>query len=296
VKDGKTETPTRPILRYHGGKWRLAKWIVAQFPPHTVYVEPFGGAASVLLQKPRSYAEVYNDLDREIVNLFRMVRDRGDELLQAVELTPYARDEFDQSFSPTDDPLEQARRTIIRSHMGFGGNLTRPNRDQTPQRTGWRTYTKKNRRSIPAGDWRNWPEALPSLIDRLRGVIIENRDAMSVMAEHDGENTLHYVDPPYVHSTRRFDSGGTVRGYRHEMTDEQHRTLGSFLKTLKGAVVLSGYPCELYDSDLYRDWLRIERRAMADGARGRVEVLWLRNCDYGLFAQRSATEEMEAAS
>lgn len=81
----------RPLLRYHGGKWKLAPWILRHLPPHRVYVEPFGGGGSVLLQKPRSYAEVYNDLDGEIVNLFRVARERGEELAQAVELTPFAR-------------------------------------------------------------------------------------------------------------------------------------------------------------------------------------------------------------
>jgi DNA adenine methylase len=202
--------PTRPMLRYHGGKWALAPWIISHFPPHQIYVEPFGGAASVLLQKPRCYAEIYNDLDGEIVSLFRVARDRGRELQQLIELTPYSRAEFHDSFVASDDPLEQARRTVMRSYMGFGGNLTRANRDQTPQRTGFRDYSKKNRQSIPAGDWRNWPGALPLIIDRLRGVIIENRPAARVMAEHDTPETLHYVDPPYVHSTRGFDCGGLL--------------------------------------------------------------------------------------
>ncbi len=274
--------PTRPLLRYHGGKWKLAPWINSQFPPHRVYVEPFGGAASVLLHKPRAYAEVYNDLDGEIVNLFMVARDHGEDLLQRIELTPYSRAEFDVSFKATADPIERARRTLVRSHMGFGGNLTRPNRDQTPQRTGWRTYTQKNRRSIPAGDWRGWPDAFPAIIDRLRGVIIENKPAQTVMATHDAADALHYVDPPYVHSTRGFDCGGSVRGYRHEMTDEQHRELAAFLHTLAGAVIVSGYACELYE-EIFAGWERIEKRAMADGARERTEVLWLRNVNHGLF-------------
>jgi DNA adenine methylase len=277
-------TPSRPLLRYHGGKFRLGPWINSFFPPHRVYIEPYGGAASVLLHKPRSYAEVYNDLDGEIVNLFRVARDHGEELLHAIELTPYAREEFDLSFKPTDDPIERARRTLVRSHMGFGGNLTRPNRDQTPQRTGWRTYTAKNRRSIPAGDWRKWPESFPAIIDRLRGVIIESKPALEVMAKHDAPDALHYVDPPYVHSTRGFDSGGSIRGYRFEMSDDQHRELAAFLRTLRGGVIVSGYACPLYDQELFADWDRVEKDTVADGARERTEVLWMRNVSAGLLA------------
>src|SRR5947207_30368 len=117
-----TPTVERPMLRYHGGKWMLAPWIISHFPNHRVYVEPFGGAASVLLQKSRCYAEVYNDLDSEIVNLFTIVRERGPELASALELTPFARDEYKHSFEIHPDPLEQARRTVIRSYCGFGSN------------------------------------------------------------------------------------------------------------------------------------------------------------------------------
>lgn len=270
----------RPVLRYHGGKWRLAPWIITHFPPHRVYVESFGGGASVLIRKPRSYAEVYNDLDREISGLFQVIRDRGDELRRAIELTPYSRADFELSFLPAADALEQARRTVVRSFMGFGGNLTRPNRDQTPQRTGFRRYSSTSRRATPAGDWRNWPGQLPAIIERLQGVFIETRDAAQVIREHDGPDTLHYVDPPYVHSTRGFTCGGdrgagSHRGYRYEMTDDQHRELAVLLHQVDGAVVLSGYGCPLYDRELYADWLRVERPHVADGARARVEVLWL---------------------
>src|SRR6266576_1049473 len=101
----------RPILRYHGGKFVLAPWIISHFPEHRVYVEPYGGAASVLLRKERSYAEVYNDLDSEIVNLFRVARDNGKELIRVLALTPFAREEYQAAWEATDDPLEQARRT-----------------------------------------------------------------------------------------------------------------------------------------------------------------------------------------
>src|SRR3954470_1229963 len=110
----------RPILRYHGGKWLLAPWILSHFPAHRVYVEPFGGAASVLLQKERSYAEVYNDLDGEVVNVFRVARDRGAELRRALELTPFSRDDFLLAYRLSPNALERARRTVARSFMGFG--------------------------------------------------------------------------------------------------------------------------------------------------------------------------------
>lgn len=277
---------TRPILRYHGGKWKLAPWVASHFPPHRTYVEPFGGGASVLLRKGRSYAEVYNDMDGEIVNLFRVARDRGDELARSVELTPYSRDEFYLSFIPDKDPLEQARRTVLRSFAGFGGNLTRQNRDGTRQRTGFRGDATRSG-TTPASDWRNWPTALADIVDRLQGVVIEHADAPVVMAKYDQPDTLHYVDPPYVHSTRGFDAGGTHRGYTFEMTDDEHRQLAAGLRRLSGMVVLSGYACDLYDVELFPDWQRLGREHHADGARDRTEVLWLNPACAGAQRQQS---------
>ena len=259
--------PSRPVVRYHGGKFLLAPWIIAHFPPHRVYVEPFGGGGSVLMRKPRSYAEVYNDLDGEIVNVFRVVRDRGEELRRALELTPFARDEFMLSYEPSDDPVDQARRTITRSFMGFGSAAV------CGESSGFRANSNRSG-TTPAQDWRNYPDAIPDMIERLRGVVIENRDALDVMRQHDGPETLHYVDPPYHHDTRARGDKKSVKSYKHEMTNEQHAELSAVLKTLQGAVVLSGYRCQLYD-ELYAGWPRIDRAAHADGARDRVESLWL---------------------
>lgn len=258
----------RPLLRYHGGKWMLAPWIIAHFPLHRVYVEPFGGAASVLLRKPRSYGEVYNDLDGEIVNLFRMARERGQELVRLLELTPFARAEYRESFLVSKDPLEQARRTLIRSYMGFGSNSL-----NRKVKSGFRANANRSG-TTAAHDWSHFPESLKAIIERLRGVCLENKPAMSIMRQHDSGETLHYVDPPYVHSTRSARGDGRVLGYAHEMSDEQHEALGADLKTLSGKVVLSGYRCELYDR-LFADWRRMERKALADGARPRLECLWL---------------------
>lgn len=268
--------PTRPALRYHGGKWRLATWIIGYFPPHRTYVEPFAGAASVLIRKPRSYAEVYNDLDGEIVDLFRILRDRGEasELRRLLTLTPFARREFDAAYEPTTDRLERSRRLIVRSFMGFGSDGIR-----TEPTTGFRANSKRSG-TTPARDWANYAGALTLITDRLQGVVIEERDAMACMTQQDGPETLHYVDPPYMWETRRIDHRG--HGYRHEMTDEQHGALLIELRNLAGMVVLSGYPTRTYDERLH-DWRRVERLAHADGARPRTEVLWLNPaCDAAL--------------
>ena len=253
--------PTRPLLRWHGGKWKLAPWIIRHFPPHKVYVEPFGGAASVLLRKPRAYTEVYNDLDDELVNLFTVTRDHGAELRRLLELTPFARMEFQGSLQPSQEPLERARRLVVRSFMGYGSNACN-------EQTGFRANTTRTY-GTPASNWADLPEALDSLVQRLRGVIIEQRPAQQVMMAHDGEETLHYVDPPYALSTR-----GNRQRYRHELTDEDHRHLAGVLRSLRGMVVMSGYASPLYQS-LFPDWSMVTRWTMADGARPRMECLWL---------------------
>ncbi|PLZ01878.1 DNA methyltransferase [Burkholderia sp. WAC0059] len=251
----------RPIIRYHGGKWKLADWVVSHLPAHRVYVEPFGGAGSVLLRKPRSYAEIYNDLDAELVNLFRVARDQGERLQRVLELTPFARDEFRLSYERHDDPVEQARRTVTRAFMGFGTNAHN-------RQTGFRAVSN-NSGTTPAHDWSNYPAAFSAIVQRLQGVVIENRDALEVMQAQDGPDTVFYVDPPYVPETR--DRGSD---YQFEMTSADHETLAVFLHGVKGAVVLSGYACALYDR-LYADWRQVRARAYADGGAVRTEVLWL---------------------
>ncbi len=263
----------RPILRYHGGKWMLAPWIIDHFPPHRIYVEPFGGAASVLLRKERSYAEVYNDLDGEICNLFRVVRGHGDELRRRLQLTPYSRSEFEEAWFPSDDPIEQARRTIIRSHMGFASAAVTLGRSHNNTvrgglRTGFRANSNRSG-TTPAQDWRNLPGNIDSVTERLSGVVLENRQAIKVINQHDSEDTLFYCDPPYVQSTR--DGGGD---YAHEMTDDDHRELARVLTEVRGMVVVSGYPSKLY-CELFDGWLTVSRLALADGARERTEVIWM---------------------
>ncbi len=255
----------RPILRYHGGKWTLAPWIISHFPVHRVYVEPFGGGASVLLRKPRSYAEVYSDVNGEIVNLFRMVRDRGDELRELLLWTPFAREEYELSFLVADDPLEQARRTVVRSYMGFGSNSL-----QRKVCSGFRASSNRSG-TTAAHDWANYPECIDAIVERLRGVVIEHRPALDIIAQQDTPETLHYLDPPYLHATRSYMVAGK-RGYEHEMSDEDHRALCEAVLGLAGMVVISIYDCPLY-REYFADWLWLNKETFADGARRRVESL-----------------------
>lgn len=254
----------RPLMRYFGGKWRLAPWIISHFPQHRIYIEPFCGAASVLLRKSRAYAEVINDLDGEIVSLFRVLRDsaQAKELVRLVELTPYAREEFELSYLADGDPVEQARRTLFRSFAGYGTNAIQ--RD-----TGFRGNVTRAG-NIPAHNWATLPAVICQVIERLRGVIIEQVAAEKAMSLYDGPTTLHYIDPPYPLGTR-----GESARYRHEMTDDDHRQLAEIVRRLKGMVIISGYPCDLYDVELYPDWQRVTRQTHADGARKRTEVLWI---------------------
>jgi DNA adenine methylase len=258
--------PTRPLLRYHGGKWRIALRLIANFPKHRIYVEPFCGAASVLLRKPRAYAEVINDLNDDVVNLFRVLRSDKESLrlIAELQLTPFARQEFEQSYEPTEDCVENARRLIIRSFMGFGSFPA------NGSNTGFRSNNNRSG-TTPSHDWMNYPKCLHLIIERLQGIVIEHRDAVICMKQHDSKHTLFYVDPPYVHETR---TKAMQQAYTHEMLNDDHEQLAECLHNLQGMVVLSGYRCPLYD-DLYRTWERIDFSAFADGARKRIESLWL---------------------
>lgn len=266
---------TRPPVRWHGGKFLMSRSILPYLPPHRLYTEAFGGGAGVLLHKPRSHAEVYNDLDGDIVCLFRVLQDAemAARFIELLRLTPFARREFEISYDPSDDPVERARRLVIRSFMGFGSNA-HSSSARGHRSTGFRSNSNRSG-TTPAQDWQNLPGAYPAIVERMRGVVIENRDAIEVLLRHDGPASLHYVDPPYVHDTRSMFKGGKS-AYRHELDQVGHTALLEALRSLIGMVVLSGYAHPLYDIAL-RDWRRIEFKAYADGARPRVEVLWINN-------------------
>lgn len=257
------------MLRYHGGKWLLARWVISHFPPHRTYVEPFGGGGSVLMQKPRSYAEIYNDSWRVVVDVFRCMRDpaMAAELQRRLRLTPFARDEFQQAYiGAEDDMVERARKTIVRSFMGFGSAAT-----NGEYLTGFRASSRRSG-TTPAQDWQHYPDYIPTFIERLQGVVIENKDALEVIQQHDADDTLVYCDPPYPHETRNMRRGNA--SYAHEFTPADHERLAALLRSCRGPVIVSSYRSPLYDR-LYAGWEVRECEAMADGARKRRELLYL---------------------
>jgi DNA adenine methylase len=237
-------------------------------PAHRKYVEPFGGAAGVLLQKSRVYAEVYNDLDGDIVNFFRVLQDpvTRAQLIERCELTPYAREEFELAYEPSDDPVERARRVAVRASMGFGSA------GATKSTTGFRIDTER-KCAIAMHTWARYPSSIAAVGERFAGVLIENRPAIQVMQQHDSPDCLHFVDPPYLPEVR--NSYG--RMYAHEMTQADHLELLSAVRELKGMVMLCGYHSEMYAAAL-ADWQMVSTRARASTNRGtalRTECMWL---------------------
>lgn len=259
----------RPPLRYHGGKFRLATWIIPRIPPHRVYVEVFGGAAGVLIRKTRSQIEVYNDLDNQVVNFFRVLRDEGQrsKLLRLVDLTPFAREEFEASYEPSEDLVEAARRFVVRCFFGHGTCSMDP-----ADSNGFRSCDIRAGKTY-AREWSGVPAAIAVAANRVTGVTIENLDWKYLIPKFDGPDTFFYVDPPYLAETR--SAGG--KGYVHEMSTECHRQLAWMLKQVKGKVAISGYPSSLYEG-LYGDWRSDTKHTTANGQRGavpRIERLWM---------------------
>jgi DNA adenine methylase len=268
-----------PFLKYHGGKWLLAPKIVSLFPPHRSYVEPFGGGGAVLLYKERSHTEVYNDLDEDIVNLFYVARERGEELSEKLKYTPYARQELELAFHKSDDPLEKARRLLIRGMFGRSPSAVNIETGASAFRA-----RQPGARKIMANVWMDFPKRVNAICDRLRGVIIENKDAFELIGQFDSEDTLFYVDPPYMSKTR--DAG---TDYKYELTNAEHEKLAVLLKSVKGKVILSGYDSEEYET-WYAGWRRKEFELYADGSiqRGgkrikRVEVIWMNFENFSMF-------------
>lgn len=256
----------KPPIPYYGGKQRIADRVVATFPAHRHYVEPYCGGLSILLAKPASRVETVNDLDRSLVTFWRVLRDRPGELMKACALTPHSRTELDLCREPMEglDELEVARRVWSQLAQGRSGRRTR---------TGWRFYVDGNTTSGMDAYLRGYIARVPAAAERLLNVQLECLPALDVIDLYGrSSDTLLYVDPPYLSTTRR------SLQYLHEMhTEAEHEELAEHLMASPAAVVLSGYHSKLYDR-IYRDWNRVEIPASTQQGgenAARTEVLWM---------------------
>lgn len=255
---------------WYGGKFNHLNWLLPLLPEATHYCEPFGGSAAVLLNRKPSPVETYNDIDGEVVNFFRVLRDSQEELIRAIGLTPFSREELRIAVEESIDhlsELERARRFFVRARQ------VRTGLAQTASVGRW-AHCKLTSRAGMAGAVSRWlgsVEGLSEIVQRLLRVQIENSPAIDVIQRYDSEETLFYCDPPYPHDAR-----GDANAYGYEMTDVQHQQLSEVLKRVKGKVALSGYHCNLLDK-LYKDWDCIESdtKQCLSVKQPRTEVLWV---------------------
>lgn len=249
-----------PVLKFPGAKWRLANWIVAHMPDHSIYCEPFFGSGAVFFSKQAAKVEVLNDLDSRIINLFRVVRERPGELAAAIEMTPWAREEYELSYEVHDENLEDARRFLVRSWQAHGF--------KSGESSGWRRDLSGRRGSSCVSDWSILPGRILAATRRLKQAHVENKPAVEVISRLQSyPDALLYVDPPYL-----LEAGSGH--YRHSLGPEGHAELLEALREHSGPVLVSGYHHSLYD-ELLGDWQCVTTQARAEKGRLREEVLWV---------------------
>lgn len=255
---------------WYGGKYSHLDWLLPLLPKCHHYCEPFAGSGAILLNREPSPVETYNDLDGEVVNFFRMLRDNKAELTERIGLTPFSREEFAQAceIDAKSDPIERARRFYVRARQ------VRTGLAQTASLGRWANCKNTSRAGMSGvvSRWLGGVEMLPEIADRLLRVQIENRPALEVIRIYDAPETLIYCDPPYIHGTR-----GDSKAYGFEMTDDDHRNLAKALNSATGLVAISNYDCPLME-ELYRSakWHKSvsPEKTIHSTKDKRTEVLW----------------------
>ena len=260
----------RAVFRYPGSKWSIANWIIAHFPEgyeKMVYLEPFVGSGAVFFNKRPGAVETINDLESEIVNLFQVLRDRPDELKRVFDLTPYSREEYDRSFEPCDDPVEKARRYMVKTTQAIGAKL------QGTQKCGWRNH-KQMRIGGTACKWGGISDTVDLAAARLRSdtthlVQIEHMDALKLIDRYNNSDVLMYLDPPYLRSTRR--SGAL---YNHEMDEAGQVLLLDAITKSRAKIVISGYESAMYNRRL-AGWYKDSTQSHTTSAEMATETIWM---------------------
>nr|WP_145404260.1 DNA adenine methylase [Paenibacillus xylanexedens] len=264
------------ILHYPGSKWSMFdNWIMNYFPSNYqnyTYLSPYFGSGADLFGKKRSRIETVNDKNGDVANLFKVVRDRPNELARAIYWTPYSREEYYGSYETSIDDVENARRFLVRTWQAIGA--------KTSDRTGWRSNVQadKSPNKLASAQWREVPDRILEVTDRLRGVQIECKPAIDLIKRYRLPDVMIYADPPYLLSTR------SSRMYAEEMTDEEHLEMLEVLDEHPGPVLLSGYAHPMYD-DRLKHWNRETKQVKAEAGKTRTEVLWINPVAAGQVGQ-----------
>ena len=255
---------------WYGGKFSHLEFIAPLFPAEAVhFCDVYGGSAAVLMNVGPYPVETYNDIDSEVVNFFSTLRSEREPLIKAIALTPFSREELVLACTPEPglSKLERARRFYIRARQ------TRTGLAQTSSEGRWAHCVLTSRAGMAGAvsRWLGSVDALAEIAQRFQRVQIENAPALEVIARYDTDQTLFYLDPPYVHSAR-----GDAAVYCHEMPDAEHEELANMLHMIRGRAVISGYRTDLYDG-LFKDWNRVDapERLCHSTRTPRQESAWL---------------------
>ncbi|MFN0053325.1 MAG: DNA adenine methylase [Planctomycetales bacterium] len=264
--------PRRKLIAFgwYGGKLSHLGWLLDELPECHHYCEPFAGSAAVLLNRAPSPVETYNDIDGEVTNFFRVLRDQTEELTKVIALTPFSREEFFRAVAEDEigvNDLERARRFFVRARQ------VRTGLAQTATLGRWANCkdTTRSGMSGVVSRWLGSIESLPQIAERLLRVQIENRPALEIIKLYDGPGTLFYCDPPYPHESR-----GDNQAYRYEMSNSEHAQLARAVRGIQGKAAVSGYRCDLMD-ELYEKWRRIDTptKKCHSVKKDRTEALWV---------------------
>lgn len=253
----------KSIIRYPGSKWNLAKDIVSMMPDHHSYLEPYFGSGAVLFTKPKSPIETINDIDDEVVNLFKVIRTSPGDLAQAIYYTPYAETEYEQAYELAENmtPVERARRFMIRAMQSHGFSAYR--------KVGWKIDVQGREKSYALQHWNEISDIIYQASERLKQVQIANTEAIDLIKRFNYENVFIYLDPPYMLEAR----SSKRAQYKHEMKEEDHIRLLETIADSKAKIMISGYQTDLYD-EVLKDWNRFVFNATAEMGVQRKEIIW----------------------
>lgn len=251
------------VIKYPGSKWNLAGTIVSMMPEHHSYLEPYFGSGAVLFTKPISPIETINDIDDDVINLFKTIREYPEELASAIHYTPYAEMEYEQACTNQEeaDEIERARRFLIRSLQSHGFS--------TYRKVGWKVDVQGRERSYAVKHWNEVPDIIHQATERLKQVQIAHTDAIDLIKRFNHENVFMYLDPPYMIESRT----SKRPQYRNEMTEADHIRLLETIADSKAKIMISGYQTDLYD-EVLKGWNRCEFDATAQMGLPRKEIIW----------------------